>query len=306
VRRKGPQGKDEGRMMNDEKTLGSICAGIGGFDLGFEQAGWRTAWQIELDDVNRAVLADRFPDAKRYKDLRDWRSYSLSRVACVAFGFPCQDISVMGNLTHDKSRRGLAGGRSGLFFKIMEIVRHLQPTWLVIENVPALLHINEGRDIQAVIGALRECGYLGFGRVLNAQYFGIPQRRERLILVAGLGRYPTMDFMADAQPVECLPSAFGSGRWCAPADAWAGYTLTAPTKGSDARHGKTSSRFNMGSELFVAEENGWDQMFERQREVELYGLRTGLDATNLEQAYAAGNAFPPPMAKWIAEILNRS
>ena len=292
--------------MNEDKTLGEICAGIGGFGLGFEQAGWKTIWQIELDDVNRTVLADRFPDAAQFKNIRDWRSYSLPKVSCIAFGFPCQDLSLMANVARDKSGRGLAGQRSGLFFPIMEIVRHLRPEWVAIENVPALLSSNNCEDFQAVIRELALSGYVGFWRVLNAQYFGVPQRRKRLILVAGLGRHPSMDFLADAQPVENLPSAFGSERFCAPADAWAGYTLTAPTKGTDPRHGKTSSRYNMGSELFIAEENGWDQMLERQREIELHGLRSGLDAFNLEEAYAAGNAFPPPMAKWIAEILNRS
>lgn len=290
----------------NERTLGSICAGIGGFDKGFEQAGWCSAWQIELDDVNRVVLADRFPHAKQFKDLRDWRSFGLSPVACIAFGFPCQDISVMGNGTHDKSRRGLAGRRSGLFFSIMEIIRELQPRWLVIENVPALLHCNDSADFQIVIDELTQCGYVGFWRVLDAQYFGIPQKRRRLFLVAGLGCYPSMDFLADAAPVEAISSSAGSKWWSIPADAWAGYTLTAPTKGNDPRRGRSTSRINLCSELLVTEEDGWDQMAERGREIELHGLRSGLDGPNAESAYAAGNAIPPAIAKWLAEILNRS
>lgn len=285
----------------NEKTLGSICAGIGGFDIGFEQAGWKTAWQIELDDVNRAVLADRFPHAARFKNLNDWRSFNLPRVGCISFGFPCQDISAMGRVATDKSKRGLAGGRSGLFFEIMEAVRFLQPAWLVIENVPALLTINDGRDIQTVLGMLRECGYLGYGRVLDAQYFGIPQKRRRLVMVAGFGRYPSIEFLADAGTVESLPCARESSSLCVRDDAWAGYTLTAPDKFK-----RCNSRANLCSEIFVAEENGWNQMVERGREVELHGLRAGLDSSNTEEAYAAGNAFPPQMARWVAELLNRS
>ncbi len=287
--------------MNYERTLGTICAGIGGFDQGFEEAGWKTAWQIELDDVNRVVLADRFPWARQFRDLRDWRSFGLPFVDCVAFGFPCQDLSVMAASKHDKSRRGLAGGRSGLFFEIMACVASIKPTWLVIENVPALLHSNDYEDIQSVISLLAECGYVGFWRVLDAQYFGVPQKRRRILLVAGLGRYPSMDFLADAGTVESLPASPGSNWVAKQADAWAGYTLTAPNK-----FNHSSSRINLGSELFVVEEDGWGQMVERAREIELHGISCGLDATNLEEAYAAGNAFPPPMAKWIAEILNRS
>jgi len=292
--------------MNHDRTLGSVCAGIGGFDLGFERAGWRTEWQLELDDVNRAVLADRFPHARRFKDLRDWRSFGLSGVACISAGFPCQDISVMGNAQHDKSRRGLAGNRSGLFFEIMEIVRELQPPWLVLENVPALLASNAGEDFACVVGTLAQCGYVGFARVLDAQYFGVPQKRRRLFMVAGLGRYPSIDFLADAAPVESIPCSAGSAWLAKPADAWAGYTLSAPTKGCDPRHGPTSSRTNLGSELLVAEEDGWGQMVERERAASLHGFPCGLDETNSEEAYGAGNAVPPAIAQWIAEILNRS
>lgn len=286
---------------NHDHTLGTICTGIAGFDLGFEAAGWLTTWQIELDDVNRAVLADRFPRARRHKDLRDWRSFALPWVACIAFGFPCQDISNMAAVKRDQSKRGLAGERSGLFFEIMEIVSSLQPTWLVIENVPALLHSNHCQDIQTVISQLAQRGYVGFWRVLDSQYFGVPQKRRRLVLVAGLGRYPHLDFMAHAGTVESLPCAAGSEWIAKQADAWAGYTLTAPDK-----YNHTTSRINMGSELLISEEGRWDQMVERARAIEIHGIPCGLDATNLEEAYAAGNAFPPPMANWIAQILNRS
>jgi DNA (cytosine-5)-methyltransferase 1 len=257
-------------------------------------------WQIELDDVNRAVLADRFPRARQHKDLRDWRSFNLGPVDCIAFGFPCQDISVMGNAKRDKSRSGLNGQRSGLFFAIMEIIDAVQPPWLVVENVPALLGSNDCEDIQAVITELAQRNYVGYARVLNSQYFGIPQKRRRLFLVAGLGRFPHMDFLADAGTMEALPCSLTSIQ-AKPGDQWAGYTLTAPDK-----YRQCNSRTNLGSEVFVVEENGWGAMAERARAVEIHGLSRGLDETNTEEAYAAGNAVPPPVAKWIAEILNRS
>ena len=286
--------------MNDENkpfTLGEICAGISGFGHGFEQAGWRVAWQIEINPLNRAVLADRHPHATQREDLRQWRAYGLPRVDCIAAGFPCQDISNMGARRADKSQRGLAGERSGLFHEIMEMVRELKPAWLVLENVPALLHVNHSRDIATVFRKIAECGYCGFWRVLDAQYWGIPQKRRRLVMVFGLGRFPALDYLADAAPVESIPATAGSGWLLREADAWAAFTLTAAN---------TSARIGMGCELLVAEADGWDSMVERAREIETDGLCCGLDETNLAEAFAAGNAFTPPMARWIAEILNKS
>lgn len=288
-------------MTHDEFTFGEICAGIGGFGLGFTRAGWKGSWAIELDDVNRAVLADRFPDAQLHKNLCHWTQFirSLARVRAILFGFPCQDLSTMG--LHRKSgRAGLAGARSGLFFTIMDIVRVLQPTWLVIENVPGLLTSNGGKDFETVLKTLAECGYCGFFRVLDAQYFGVPQKRRRIFLVFGLGRFPSMDFLADAAPVEALSCALGSREERA-GEAWAGYTLTAPDKGR-----KCNSRINFGSEVLVAESGGWHQMVERARAVELSGISQGLDETHLAEAYAAGNAVCPFIAEWIARLLIRS
>lgn len=207
----------------------------------------------------------------------------------------------MGAHRADKSQSGLGGARSGLFFQIMEIVRALQPAWLVIENVPGLLHSNACRDIGVVLSELAECNYMGFARVLNSQYFGVPQNRRRLFLVAGLGRYPSMEFLSHAGPVEALPASLGSERLAESADSWAGYTLTAPDK-----YNRRNSRTNLGSELLVAEEGRWDSMVERSRAAGLSGVPKGLDATNAEEAYAAGNAVCPAIAQWIAELLNRS
>ena len=167
--------------------------------------------------------------------------------------------------------------------------------------MPALLHSNDCADFQTVICEIAQCGYVGFARVLDAQYFGIPQKRRRLFLVAGYKKHPCESFLADAGAVESLPASAGSDWLAKPADAWAGYTLAAPNK----LH-KQNSRINIGNELLVAEENGWDQMAEWGRTAELHGLSLGLDGANAEEAYAAGNAVPPPMAKWIAEILNKS
>lgn len=93
----------------------------------------------------------------------------------------CQDLSIAGK------RQGLSGARSGLFFDLCRLIEQLRPTWLVLENVPGLLSSNGGRDMGAVLGALEELGYSVAWRVLDAQYYGVPQRRRRVIFVGYLG-----------------------------------------------------------------------------------------------------------------------
>jgi DNA (cytosine-5)-methyltransferase 1 len=227
----------------------------------------------------------------------DRRSFARRR----SFSSPCQNLSIMANFVTDQSQRGLTGGKSCIFFDCMEVVGALGPEFVVFENVPNLLHSNGGRDLQAVIQSFAQLGYLGAARVLNSSAFGVPQNRRRLLLVARLGAEPPPEFMADCGPMEALPASLGSGRVAEAESAWAGYTLTAPNKLN-----KCNSRINIGSELLVAEEGRWDQMARRSRAAEIHGFPRGLDAANTEEAYAAGNAMPPPMAKWVAEIVNRA
>ena len=101
----------------------------------------------------------------------------------IAFGFPCQDIS-----NANPKGKGLKGERSSLFFECMRIVNILNPAWLLIENVPRLLSINEGRDFAIVLQTLFESGYGYAWRVLDSQYFGVAQRRRRVFIVGCFGR----------------------------------------------------------------------------------------------------------------------
>jgi len=279
-------------------TIGSLFAGIGGFDLGFERAGWRTAWQVELTDINRAVLADRFPAAARFADVRHCGAKNLSRVACITAGFPCQDISTSGYSRADKSRQGLKGERSGLFHEVIRIVREIQPAWVVLENVPALLHSNDCEDIQTVIKSLADCGYMGCFRVLDARYFGVAQGRRRIFLVAGLGKLPSLDLLADAAPMEAIPRPLPAVGESRAGDAQAAYTLQ--------HENSNGHRFCLGGELFIAEPGGWPAMLERERKTRAARFCLGLDAANFAEAASAGNAVCPAIAEWIARILLKS
>lgn len=177
--------------------LGSVYTGIGGFDLGFERAGFTVAWQIEIEKFCVAVLKSRWPDVERFNDVRECGKHNLSTVDVLAGGFPCQDLSVAGK------RAGLAGERSRLFFDFVRIADSLNVRWLVLENVPGLLSASRGRDMQAVIETLTgfkpsipQGGWRFAGiatgpkrsiawRVLDSQFFGVAQRRERVFIVSG-------------------------------------------------------------------------------------------------------------------------
>jgi len=96
-------------------------------------------------------------------------------------GFPCQDLSVAGK------RAGLAGNRSGLFFEFIRLIKETKTKFVILENVPGLLSSNNGNDMGVVIGELDDLGYSVAWRVLDAQFFGVPQRRRRVFIVGCLG-----------------------------------------------------------------------------------------------------------------------
>jgi len=153
-----------------------LFAGIGGFDLGFERAGFAVSWQAERDTGAQHVLCKRFQGVQLYGDVHDVDEGS-QRVDVITGGFPCQDVSVAG------TRKGLAGSRTGLFWQIVRVARALQPRWMVLENVPGLLSSHGGRDFYTVLQALAELGFRRGYRILDSRYFGVPQRRRRVFII---------------------------------------------------------------------------------------------------------------------------
>jgi len=161
-------------------SVGSLFSGIGGFDLGFERAGIPVAWSCEIDKDARKVLAEHWPTVPCYDDVKELDG-TAPGVDVLCGGFPCQDLSVAGN------RAGLAGERSGLFHEFMRVAGEIAPRWVVIENVPGLLSSEDGRDMGTVLGTLADLGYGWAYRVLDAQFFGVAQRRRRVFVVGCLG-----------------------------------------------------------------------------------------------------------------------
>lgn len=194
--------------MKEVPSVLSTFSGVGGLDLGLARAGWQHVGLCERDEYRRAVLAERFPGVPQWDDVRavqpasdstqgriggsgvhgaaDQQLPSLSvgeprplgRVDLLCGGFPCQDLSVAGR------RAGLAGDRSGLFFEFARIAESVRPEWLLIENVPGLLSSNGGRDFGELLGTLADIGYGVAWRILDSRFFGVPQRRRRVFIVA--------------------------------------------------------------------------------------------------------------------------
>ena len=155
-------------------TFGSLFAGIGGFDLGFERAGMACRWQVEIDEYASRVLRKHWPAVHRERDIRECGGHNLERVDIICGGFPCQDISYAGR------GAGLEGERSGLFFEAVRVVRELRPRCVVLENVAALLT----RGLDTVLGTLAEIGYDAEWHCIPAAAVGAPHIRDRVFVLA--------------------------------------------------------------------------------------------------------------------------
>jgi len=171
------------------KTLNavSLFAGVGGFDLALQRNGIETVAAVEIDTKARAVLAKQFPNTQLFEDVCQVSREDFTNAGFIPSngimvgGFPCQDLSVAGK------RSGLAGDRSGLFFEFIRLINETKTKFVILENVPGLLSSNKGRDMGTVIGSLDDLGYSVAWRVLDAQFFGVPQRRRRVFIVGCLG-----------------------------------------------------------------------------------------------------------------------
>ena len=160
--------------------VGSTFSGVGGLDLGLERAGMQVIWQAEIDDWCRRVLTHHWPDTKLYEDVKDIGG-SAEKPDILVGGFPCQDLSLAGR------RAGLKGAKSSLFFEYSRICGELRPQWFLLENVGGLLSSADGRDFGIVLSEMAALGYGISWRVLDARFFGVPQRRRRVFIVGCLG-----------------------------------------------------------------------------------------------------------------------
>ncbi|MBC3864246.1 DNA (cytosine-5-)-methyltransferase [Undibacterium jejuense] len=188
--------------------VASFFAGIGGFDLGLEKAGMKIVFQCEINKFCQKVLKQHWPKVPLFEDIGKVNPSDIPSSAEVwCGGFPCQDLS----LANQGKRKGLEGERSGLFYKYAELIASNKPRWVIIENVPGLLNSHQGKDFQVLLEKLDELGYGVSWRVFDAKYFGTPQRRRRVYVVASLGNLRSAQVLFESGPFA-IASRSGIGK----------------------------------------------------------------------------------------------
>jgi DNA (cytosine-5)-methyltransferase 1 len=163
---------------------GSVCSGIEAASVAWHNLGWEPQWFSEIEQFPSEVLKHRFPAVPNLGDMTTINQNPIADerpIDLLVGGTPCQSFSVAG------LRKGLADPRGNLMLTFLSIADKFRPKWLVWENVPGVLSSNGGKDFGTFLGALGELGY-GFAyRVLDAQHFGVAQRRRRVFVVGYLG-----------------------------------------------------------------------------------------------------------------------
>ncbi|HEY3901360.1 MAG TPA: DNA (cytosine-5-)-methyltransferase [Chthoniobacter sp.] len=182
------------------RTVG-LFAGIGGIELGLAKAGHETKLLCEVDSAAAAVLRNRFPDIALHDDVTTLKALPTG-IDLLAAGFPCQDLSQAGNTA------GIDGARSGLVGEVFRLLKRQRVPLVLIENVPFMLQLNKGHAMEVVVSNLEQLGYKWAYRIVNSRAFGVPQRRERVYLLASLDKDPR-DILLSGEAV----AAEYSGNW---------------------------------------------------------------------------------------------
>lgn len=272
--------------MNKETglTLGSLFDGSGGFPLAGILAGVTPLWASEIEPFAVRVTTKRLPQMKHYGDVSQMRGADLPPVDIITFGSPCQDMSIAGR------RDGLDGSRSSLFYEAIRIVKEMRektngekPRFIVWENVPGAFSSNKGQDFKAVLEAvigIKEPAaqvpapekrgwpnadyYVGDGwsvayRVLDAQWWGVPQRRARIFLVADFAGQSAPEILFESEGVSgYTPQGFRSWQGAA-GDSSEGSGETGGG-GSDGCLGNVAGEVSPGAKGIVLNDQGGTRM----------------------------------------------
>ena len=291
---------------------GSVCSGIEAASVAWGPLGWEPAWFSEIEAFPSAVLAHRFPGVPNLGDMttiHEKEDFQRDAIDLLVGGTPCQSFSVAG------LRGGLDDPRGNLALVFLRIASIARPRWIVWENVPGVLSSNGGRDFGSFLGALAELGYGWAYRVLDAQHFGVPQRRRRVFVVGCLGDgaraarvlfepqsvrgYPSQGRGPQVQVAACLTTGTGK-RYDAETE-----TLIAFHATQDPISGSVSPA--LGSNMYAGVlHQGVRRLTPRECE-RLQGFPDdwtlvpyrGKPAANGPRYKACGNSMAVPVMRWI-------
>ena len=176
----------------------SVCSGIEAATVAWHHMGWNPVGFSEIEKFPSQVLAHHYPQVTNFGDMTKYKEWEIDRtIGLLVGGTPCQSFSVAG------LRKGLSDPRGNLALTYVGILDHFRPKWFIWENVPGVLSSNQGRDFASFLTALGIIGYGWSYRVLDAQYFGVAQRRRRVFVVGHLGDWrPTAEVLFESESLQ--------------------------------------------------------------------------------------------------------
>jgi len=195
-------------------SVAGLFAGIGGIEVGLHAAGHKTTLLCEIEQSAQRVLLEHFPGVPLVGDVREL--IALPEAELCAAGFPCQDLSQAGRTA------GIQGDQSGVVSEVFRLLAASNPRWLLLENVPFMLQLDRGEAMRFLTQSLEELGFKWAYRVVDARAFGLPQRRQRVLLLASRSEDPReVLFVGDE----------GEPNWPEPSEVACGFYWTEGSKG---------------------------------------------------------------------------
>lgn len=288
--------------------VASFFAGIGGFDLGCERAGMEVVFQCEVNNFCQKVLKKHWPSIPLHSDITTLDANNIPDANIWCGGFPCQDVS----LANQGKRKGLKGQRSGLFYTYAELVRARKPDWIIIENVPGLLNSHDGADFGILLKTLDELGYGVSWRVFDTKYFGTPQRRRRVYIVASYGNLRSSRVLFDSRANTVTDKSGRGERTNFTSETRDGlsktdiFAIQHASIGRKHTAGPQAKGYRNDGESYTLDSRGSADAVcapnAPYRVRETSGLSRELDSNRLR---AIGNAVSVPIIEWIANQIIR-
>lgn len=287
---------------NIKLRVASFFSGIGGFDLGLERVGMQVVFQSEINKFGQKVLKKHWPKVPLNKDINILSAGEIPEADLWCGGFPCQDLS----LANQGKRKGLNGQRSGLFYKFAELIAGRLPKWIIMENVPGLLNSDQGEDFRILLQTLDELGYCISWRILDAKYFGTPQRRRRVYIVGSYKNDKSTKVLFEPESTKITSNAGRGKREEVTNGIQKGignsnlYSIQHATIGRKPEAGPQGKGFRNDGETYTLDSRGsadvvcsTDDAFGIR---ETAGVSGGMDGSRYR---AIGNAVAVPVIEWI-------